>query len=288
MQERTKRFLRAYCDTLTSINDPGAAAAVLPAWQVETLPQWQAVCADLNASLGLQGDTQLLAHIPTTYVGSLAGLVVVAANPGWNSRRNRLEHEGRRVSVEHNRAFVRDFFWHYPQVTSGTSGWWTRVLRLKGQARGDAAAMGLPGHELWRHVHISRWAVGGLDLVPFHSARDGVTPVMMRAESEPAQLLREVALQTLRMCLRLKPRLLLIASKSGAELFASLKGELGKMQHQPLAAQKSNLWFDADLYRAAGTRILVLPRQVFSGRCIAPRGYDLSGVASLLRMARSS
>jgi hypothetical protein len=287
MRQRTKLYLQRYCDKLASINDAVAADAVLPAWQVETLPQWQAVCTDLNASLGLEGDTALLPHIPTSYVGSLAGLVVAAANPGWSARRNRLEHDGRRISVERNRAFVRDFFWHYPHVTGGTSGWWTRVLRLNGQARRDALGMQLRGRELWRHAHTSRWAVGGLDLVPFHSVRDGITPLLMRAETDAAQLLREVALQSLRMCLRLKPRLLLIASKSGAELFDSLKGGLGTLQHQQFTAKRSSLWFDADLYRAAGTRILVLPRQVFSGRCIAPRGSDLSGVASLLRTARS-
>jgi ATP-dependent DNA helicase RecQ len=73
--------------------------------------------------------------------------------------------------------------------------------------------------------------------------------------------LREVALQALRMCLRLKPRLLLVASKSGANFSIRSKPTWARLQHQQLPAHRSNPVVCAVLYRLAACKAKGLPEK---------------------------
>lgn len=184
--------------------------------------------------------------------------------------------------------FSRDLFCRYESAVKHRSRWWTRALRVCQVAYGsDVVNQALAGKDLWSAVGESGFRVGGLDLLPFHSTRDGVTPLLLGSNLNAAETrLRDVALETLSMAIRhLRPRLLLVVSKSGAQLMQSLAGQLGLRR---LSAETAG-WPCAAPWDAAfgfvadsGTRILCFPHQVFAR---LPGGYTRIEFGRIVRAA---
>ena len=288
MNPETIAFLETYLDCLRTVNTRNLAYANLTVWQAKSYPYLANVLPNLNNCLGLQSDGALQNHIATSSVGDLSGLVVVAANPGWHPQNNLAENNWRIQNLQNNQEFTREFFHCYPCVTGSRSRWWTKVLRQYSRVSQDAAAQQMNAAHLWEYAHAQNWPVGGIDLVPFHSTADRITPMLLNPVGIPArQMLRNVALETLRMALRIKPQLLLVASAVGAQLVQSLAADMPEdlVHVQTLHCQTTRLWFNLELYQSPlhHTRILVIPGQVFSGRYRIPNGFSLEPLAVVIR-----
>lgn len=287
----TERYLADYVRALDEVGSQADLYGALLSWQWSRRADLEDVVSDLNNSCGLEGPGKFLIHPPTTAVGSLAGIVVVAANPGWDARRNPLERAYRSASREQNRALSESLFIRYPLVTGGTSGWWTKVLKLGVTAYGDRAALELSGRELWSHVHSSGYPIGGVDLVPFHSSKDHITRRLLAVHPIPAiGVLRDVAVSTLRMALRLKPKLLLVASPAGSKLIASLaqpsRENILELDGVRSDCLEGGPWDLVRFYRdQQGVRVLTFPQQIFSMSWRAPAGFAPETFASIVRGA---
>lgn len=284
MTPRTRAFLDSYLAVLRLVQTAEHARDLLPAWQFEKYPELRAVLPDLNESLGLSEEGAFLDHIATSVVGNLSYFAVMSANPGWDDRRNPREHDRRIKSASENHRLVNEFFSSYPEMAQGTSGWWTKVLKMHGRTVfTDVEGMG--ARALW---HRARgWSVGGVDLVPFHSRRDHVTPLLLNSINDASQMLRSIALETLSMVLRVGPRVLLVASPTGAELVKSLAQCMPQMfeSHESLPPSATALWKTVELYRTkhADTTVVVFPGQIFSGSYRIPKDCKADGLDSIVR-----
>jgi hypothetical protein len=224
--------LRKVADELRSIATPEARKAdilydAILGWQSqrtdcrEAQDEINRICA-LPATRELQS-----AHPPTTAIGSFGHLVVIAANPHYHEDRNKNEIRYR-VTQGKSKEWCRDFFTEAKPLTKDLA-WWNSVVEF--------AHMALAGPECERPADLWEWAargfVGAVDLVPFHSSADGVTQLIdckpskkSRAESPDAASirdeLRETAMETLKMVLAFRPRVLIIASKAGCTLASKL------------------------------------------------------------------
>lgn len=279
-------FLTGYIECLQQVQTAENAYALLPRWQSDNVGSWDEVRPLLNEALNLQGSNAFTQHIPTTFVGRLDGWVLVAANPGWNPVANLLEDTFRRADAAQNAAFVSTFFEQYPAVTQTTNRTWSRVLRLYAQAQAQPEELAVRGSRLWMHAHEEGWPIGGLDLIPFHSAKDGITPLLLEPPNPTAELMRSVAVETLKMGVRLAAERLIVASGPGLTLFEQVvtAGDLGAHEVQYLPACDTGCWFDAQHYGFRGRegRVVTFSRQVFSGNSRIPSGRSLREVLPLL------
>lgn len=229
-------------------------------------------------------------HLPTTAVGSFKGVVLVAANPHYSAKRNALEIAFREQSEQNNRQFCERFFTVWAEHLLGVK-WWCNAIEFAYQV--------MVGESDDPDVHaLIDWAardklVGGVDLVPFHSTADQITHGLRTqpkagARGEALRIaLRGAALETLRMTvLRLQPRVVLVASRSGAFLASQLGRQL---VNENLAVAEPNLkcvfddtialskvlaWprhqthelhhFRVDHTSGRSTLLLTLPAQLFS------------------------
>lgn len=285
-------FLLDYVSCLHGIASSSEAYRDLGCWQDFAAKQWRVLCPQANSVLQLTGDFRLRDHIPTTSVGRLDGWVLVASNPGWSENSNAAENRFRTTSAFQDAIFTRHFFDVYPQVTGTTNRTWSRLLRLKAQEMSRPAGQDLRGKRLWSQASTEDWNVGGIDLIPFHSKRDGITPLLLDAQVLNGQrgavvtALREVALATLKMAIRLRPSRLLVASAAGRELLDDLveiEG-LGAVESQKFAADDSGFWFDVTRHTFVRQQchVLAFSRQVFSGNSQIPKGRKLQEVGAFL------
>lgn len=279
-------FLNAYIECLAQVQTAEDAYELLPSWQSANVGSWDRVRPLLNEALNLQGSNAFTHHIPTSFVGRLDGWVLVAANPGWNSVANALEDAFRRTGQNNNAAFVGGFFQQYPVVTHTTNRTWSRVLRLYAHAHAQPQALAARGSQLWFRAHEEGWSIGGLDLIPFHSAKDGITPLLLEPPNPTAELMRKVAIETLKMAVRIAAERLIVASGPGLALFEQVvtAGDLGAHDVQHLPATETGCWFDAQHYAFPGHegRVVTFSRQVFSGNSRIPSGCTLVQVLPLL------
>lgn len=247
-------YIDEYVDRLRRIRSERDIYEDLARWQEEQFPEYQRGAINgINTALGLSGPELLRAdHLPTTAIGSLRGLVVVSANPGHHELFNLRENAARLSGG--NGDFCRRLFQRYPECVSKRRGatdgvafrpekdgrtirYWTYAMGLWSLAFGDAASLGLKGYERWKAAVDGQWALGGIDLVPFHSNRDGVTARLGRTE---AAQLTKIAIETLKMVVALPAerrsgdsmhtRIVLVSSKHGAKLTAA-PGEVPSCLH---------------------------------------------------------
>jgi hypothetical protein len=279
-------FLEDYIACLQQIQSAEDAYDLLPSWQSANVGRWDEVRPHLNTALNLEGDRAFAQHVPTTFVGRLDGWVVVAANPGWSAVANGLEDAFRRTTAAHNAEFIRGFFQEYPTVTHRTNPTWSRVLRLYAQAHVEPQIPNLRGVRLWTHAHQEDWPIGGLDLIPFHSAKDGITSLLLEPPNPTAEMMRIVAIETLRLGVRLAAERLIVTSGPGLVLLEQVAsaGHLGAHDVLNLPANETGCWFDARHYAfpGRGGRVVTLSRQVFSGNSRIPGGRTLTEVLPLL------
>lgn len=271
MTPTAQKYLQEYADLLDSVQIEEDVYGRIMSWQWAQWPRRQAeVVADLNNSLGLKGLHQLRPdHLPTTAVGRLNGLVFVSANPGYGAG-NGAEQDFRVLNAESNRRFCEQMFEELPSKTRTTAPYWTSAL---GVARYAFDPSGEPLHGLsrWKAAVKQCWQIGGADLIPFHSSRDGILPNLDRPGFES---LRRVALATLAMICRLPGastspgvvprRLVVVASPTGARFVQQMTTE-GCLKAQPYL-EASAPWDRLRLYQGPnGTRVLTIPNQVLCG-----------------------
>ena len=264
-------YVEDYLGLLATARTEDHVLNALPDWQYAHFGEQVPLITGLNADLGFQPDDPRYLqanHLPTTAVGRLNGLVVVSANPGYDPERNACESDYRGQSAERNRSFCADFFHSYPEGVGSTSRYWTWVLGLwKAAFLGENdVGYNARGRDLWKVAHAARWPVGGIDLIPFHSSRDGITSQLHKLEDSRWL---EVARSTLRMVCALegaverrsgpKHRLVLVTSARGHELTE----ELAQIQKW---TEIGHRFFERELRALAWepaptTRVLSLPYQ---------------------------
>ena len=281
MNLNTQGYLIRYIDQLNDVSSQEQVYSKLSNWHFATKTESIEATQDLNGCLRLVDLYQLSPHIATTAIGQLDEIVIVSANPGYSNKpvkthprklsKNALEDAYRSFSKEQNADFCRNFFHCYRDICCGSSPYWTKVinlLELYGRARREV----LPAQKV--NVKPITQAFGGLDLLPFHSTKDGITRHLMGKNAVP--LLRQVALATLAMALRLAPKLLIITSRSGQQLMHEL---LERTQESPALAgaivEEMHLeaQYPYNLVRAwnvslqpgQSTTIVTFPYQIFSG-----------------------
>jgi hypothetical protein len=290
MNNNTIDYLDSYVQQLDLVRTPADVYGRLSDWHVDTRQALAAAVEDINASLHLAGPYALQTHMATTAIGRLDGeIVVVSANPGFSAGPNALEDAYRGQGAAQNRAFSEGFFSEYPRVCATYSPYWRMVMRLYEHYAGEAAAPDTPA--LWARM-ADRPQIGGIDLLPFHSTKDGITPFLMGPGADPH--LRRVALATLAMAIRLSPGVLLVTSRPGqtliASLFAQQDPDQPHVQARVLAPDAAwpapyhliQAW-EATVPGGA-TRIVSFPYQVFSGSFRARQfGYEPKGFAERIR-----
>jgi hypothetical protein len=240
-------------------------------------------------------------HVATSAVGALDGLVIVAANPGWSEVSNTRENAYRCENAASNELFSRKFFAQYPENVGdflvngnplGLSDWWTKALRFALRVY-RAPQAELESRAVWDFVAANqhRFPVGGLDLVPLHSARDGFSGRLLKLRlTEHEMLLRDTCLASIRLAMRLAPNLVFVASSAGSRLVNQYAEELGLFLVESwlpgaLVTPFSHL---ASLYRhERGTKVLCFRRQVFSGSTFLPLGFSQRWMAEICQAARN-
>lgn len=295
MNQSTLEYLDAYIEQLNGVTRQQQVYGTLSDWHVQTREALVHAVDDLNTWLSLTGPMLLQAHVATTAIGRLDGeIVIISANPGYSAAKNALEDTYRSHSMGTNADFCRRFFAEYRNVCGGSSPYWTRVMRFLDiyQSRGYQADPRL----LWARTSDSD-VLGGLDLLPFHSTKDGVTPHLCGPNTKAK--LREVAAASLAMALRLAPKFLLVTSRPGHDLMCDL------MEHRQASNPLRTAIIEPivlpeplvknapyHLIRAwkvcmrpeASTMIVSIPYQIFSGALRAARvGYSHLHFAAILR-----
>jgi len=233
-------YLEDYLQRLRDVQSPDEIYSRLAQWQFDAFNSGQQAQTVENLNLtfkfGLSSPYQLQAnHLPTTAVGNLSSLVIVSANPGYRSEVNRLEHKWRMSSAAHNAEFCRSLFDVYPKALGGsTVRYWSFAIGLWKEAflNPNDERMRLAGRSMWQEAHRSNWSIGGLDLCPFHSSKDGITSRLHLPDAKP---LLAIAEESLRLICRMPQsrsldnivprRLILVASARGQKLVGGLAEE---------------------------------------------------------------
>ncbi|QRF63263.1 hypothetical protein [Variovorax paradoxus] len=211
-------------------------------------------------------------HLPTTATGGFRGLVVLCANPHFNEARNALELELRH-SQEANRDFCMAPFTKHLAYFQG-SNWWRSVVRFAH----TCLAQPTPPTDVWQ------WAcdghVGAVDLVPFHSSEDRITGLLQSAprllddRGRLRAALAAAAESTVRMVVRLQPKVILAASRTGAVLATHLGF---KLVEQGFAARMPDVQVECERHRdrRAGMEAPRLSSPLLLQDRIVPRPRDL-------------
>lgn len=176
-------------------------------------------------------------HLPTTAIGGFNGLLVVAAMPSWNEKLNAEEMKHRSASPNANRAFCERLFAEYPDHAARLT-WWKRLVRFAYRVMDDG--------EPPKDTDLIAWAangmVGNVDLIPFHCQDDKLTRHVLNGQrlQETGTLLgamHAMAAETLRMAARLRPKAILVVSRSGAYLASELAAAIGATRSDDLVVE---------------------------------------------------
>jgi hypothetical protein len=300
MNQTTINYLDSYIEQLDRVSTQADVYGQLSDWHFATKNELAAAVEDINSTLGLVDEYRLRPHMATTAIGRLSeGIVVVSANPGFSDRSlaqapgklspNGYEDAYRSQSADTNRAFCRDFFAEYPRACHTYSPYWRMVMRFYEHYAGEAPAQATP--LLWERM-AAQPAIGGIDLLPFHSTKDRITPFLMGRSPDPH--LRRVAIATLEMAIRLSPKMLLVTSHPGQNLIRDLLagGDQGAAVFDAVPLPQDPAW-PAPYNRIAAwdvasqggaTKIVSIPYQIFSGSFRAAKaGYSAQEFAEKIR-----
>lgn len=223
----------------------------------------------LNSSAGLEGLAALKSDLLCLGAGTRRGVVVLAANPGWREDLNRLEERYARKSSDHYVVLMRDFFTVHSTAVKVRVRWWSgpmRFMSLLPDGEGLFSNTMTPAQK-WASAATSRM-LGGWQLIPFHSRRDHLTQRLDRVGWA-----REYADESVRALLRLGPKLIVCATKSGWET----------LRNRVLRASR---WLDCDLANARGktsvsythhdqTEVVAVGAQFFAAQAQTFKNQDL-------------
>lgn len=236
--------------------------------------------AEINDQLSLRGDFELKPDMPCLNVGSSSGMVVLAANPGWSQEDNEREDAYCRTSPAHYEDLIFNFFDTHPKVVGRRVRWWSGPINFSRE-------LILPTDNLlpesaetkWKTAYSSR-LLGGWELFPWHSVSDGISPQIRKNA-----WLHEFCKESILALIRLKPKVILVASKEGFDL----------MRHDLLsqaswidstAGQKSPVAF-AYTKADSETEVIAIRRQIFAAFKVLTNQEILSKI-QLLRSAWSN
>jgi hypothetical protein len=232
-------------------------------WLWENQSAIATTASQINKSLGLQDPYDLQSDLPCLTIGSLSGLLLLSANPGWKPDRNIKENSYCQRSCEAYADMMFNFFNTYPREIGQRGRWWTQPMSFISMLRGQEEIhekLG-SGARRWQFIHESR-QLGGWELFPWHSKKDGLTG---RVNDFP--WLREFFVESIRTAIRIQPQMLMVASKVGWHLIRNEIPELDGWHDFRLG---SKIPVQASyLQTVSGTEIVALNRQIFS----APRDF---------------
>lgn len=214
----------------------------------------------INGQLALVGKYELKSDLPCLSVGGTKGVLLVSANPGWNKLLNEKEDNYCRDSSHNYVNLMQNFFIQHPLVVGKRITWWAnalasfRLLENWQESFGDVY-----GVERWSRANETR-LVGGWELFPFHSEKDGMT-----SKLDKYDWLKDCAKASLKAALRLKPRVLFIASKHGAQLLHDILPQ----KHEPYERWlgSGSRWASLKYVKYnSKTEVITVSHQMFSAR----------------------
>ena len=286
-------MLDDYISQLAQVHEPADLNFSHADWIWDRRDDVASTVEKLNRELGFTERGQFQPHIMTTSVGDASGLLFVSANPGWKLLPSTKEDSFRRAICTNNRDFCRDFFNIFPREV-GRNRWWSRALLLANLVDVGEPVLGqhaITPRERWAWVQARGLASGvsNVDLIPFHSTRDEFKTLSDAHINTAQQTLRNVATATLEMVLRLQPapKLILIASKLGAELMDDFRVSQNLMEVNLIVDgaadpcwQRLRGW----VHPNTGAKVMAFPSQVFAANASfnLPRGFMYS-LAELMR-----
>ena len=223
---------------------------------------------------------------PTVAIGSVKNIVVLTANPGFGSlNQNEIKL---RADKGGNRSFCSRFFSEHAKHSQQID-WWKRVVGFAYESStgrvfpnashnselssGSVAKL----DELWHWADCGN--IGAVDLIPFHSTKDGLTSKLIGTRSSSThhnvlQALRECAKATIRMTLRLGPRVIVVGSLAGAKMTEEVAEKEGWHRQPDLLCPFTELgnWPHQHVYvlhhwkRSDATTLLTVSGQLFSSQ----------------------
>jgi hypothetical protein len=283
-------YLRDYSAQLEKVDSEAALYEGLPDWQFQNLDRGSALQDDINKLLFAKPGADLLRlrseNPPTTAIGSLRNIVILAANPGFGEGNS--GEIALRQDPHGNRSFCSDFFTRHGDHSRNID-WWKRVVAFAFEASTgqcpkffrSATDDRTPSEQ--RYSALWAWAgegnVGAVDLIPFHSAKDGLTHRLVGplgrkgARSDLLDALANAAVATIDMVLRLGPRLVVVGSPAGATLAGRAARGLGweRVADIRCEIQEKGDWPHAHSYvlhhwKGPRTSLLTVDGQLFSAQ----------------------
>ena len=203
------RFIAEYIERLKRI-EREEDVKDLYHWFWERSDQIRITVEEINRTLSLPAKCQLKPDLPCLAIGSFNGLLLLNLNPGWREDLNRLEDAYCRTSPYTYIDLMENFFARHPEVVGEKGKWWNSALswiRLleEWETRFESAE----GTDRWAKAQQSR-LVGGWELFPFHSSKDGLAGLMAHIP-----WLRACAIESVKAAIRMSPEILFVASKRG-------------------------------------------------------------------------
>lgn len=168
----------------------------------------------MNQELKLEGPQELKPDLPCLAVGERTKLLIVALNPGWHPADNARENEICCRSPADYLRLMSNYFDEYPKQIRRIR-WWSLAMSFIPLVRGQTdfgLVPKLTSQQKWHEAH-EKSLLGGWEVFPFHSTRDGLTRYIPRSA-----WLREMAHESLRAAARMHPEVLFIASNAGWNL----------------------------------------------------------------------
>lgn len=281
-------YLHEYITQLNLCNTAEDVYGQLLDWQQEHKAAVSGTAGSLNSRLKFNGKKDCFKFrevaMATTAVGSLHGIVLVAANPGWSD--NGAELKMRTRSPADNKKFCESFF--EMKETVAAKAWWTKAIKFALQVHGAPAVDSLQGDPMaYMQANGERFPLGCIDLVPLHSSRDGFSSRLFNRKLNSAEeLLKVTSLASLRLALRLQPKLIVVASSAGAKLVDRYKDCLSLKEIDSVHLSRETDFGGIKLRMFHGphnTRLMTFPRQVFSGSTFLPKGYTGEKFASAVQ-----
>ncbi len=205
-------FIVQYIEKLKHISSEKDIIALYH-WFWDNQNQIEKTANQVNDEYSLSGEYILQPDLPCLTIGSTKGLLFLAVNPGWRKDMNEIEDSFCRQSKENYINLMLGFFEHHPNVIGKRIRWWSNALSWVKLLKDYQNRFGeLSGAEKWEKAYSSK-LVGGWELFPFHSSKDGISQYI-----HEAKWLKDCAVESLRAALRLQPEVLFVASKRSWEL----------------------------------------------------------------------
>jgi len=262
-------FMDDYIAKLRGIEQEGDIKD-LYRWFWDRPEQIQSTVEEINRTLSLSGEVQLQPDMPCLAIGGLKGVLLVNANPGWREDLNHLEDSYCRRSKDAYIDLMLNFFERHPEVVGERVTWWNSALSWVRLLDDWELRFGaLDGKKKWAKAHQSK-LVGGWELVPFHSSKDGVSGLMRKVP-----WLRTCAIESLRAAIRIGPEVLFVVSKKGWQFVRFDVLPEARWQDGTVGSGRMETNIS---YAKVGrqTEIIAIGRQIFS----APRNFTNQDVLS--------